>query len=223
MRIAIATLVLLLGGCPTAPPCPECPPCECPDYRVAPVDAGPTQPTKVEPLVKFHEFLGIPHEIEQTQEYRKTCPLLPLKTYIEMNKEGQAELTVEVHNKSKKTIEAFSFNSRCFDESNEALLNERVTREASSAKMTIDQLIQTAIKIKSPRAHRMGDFLGQSDGKMSSGRKTKRGVWRMVDHLGCSQAITTIHKVFFDDDTTWEGEITQEFDPRESPSTTSGE
>lgn len=218
MRITIVALMLLLGGCPTAPPCPECPPCECPDYRVKTIDAEPPPPppppTKVEPLATFHEFLGIPHEVEQTPEYRKTCPLVPLRSYIGKNKEGKAELTVEVHNQGKKTVESFDFNARCFDESGEIILNERVKREARSSEMTVDQLIQAALKIKSPRAHRMGDFHGQSDGKMSRGRETKRGIWKLVDYPGCAQAISTIHKVYFDDDTTWEGEITQEFDPR---------
>ena len=222
MRVAIAMLLLLLGGCPLGPECPECPPCECPDYRVNRADAEPQQPTKVEPLVTFHEFHGMPHEIEQTPEYRKSCPLIPLKSFIETKQEGKAVLTIEVHNQSKKTIESFSFSSRCFDDSNEAILNERVKREANAAEMTLDQLIQAAIKIKSPRAHRMGDFLGNSDGEISRGRETKRGVWRMVDHPGCIQAITTIHEVHFSDDTTWEGEITQEFDPRPAPDSTNG-
>lgn len=211
--ILCAALFISVAACDRpCPECRECPVCECPEpdqeaeLPLPDAAAAPTESAS-EPTKSAAELQAIP---TQTKEARAECPLIPLRSFVSKNREGETQFELEVQNQSRKTVTSFEFRARCFDDAGSRIKNAGEFELATKRGISWDDYILMLYRANAEEINFAGDFRGTSEGSVRVGSSRKVGVWSMPNHEGCAKAITTITAVQFNDGSSWEGMITEE-------------
>ncbi len=124
-----------------------------------------------------------------SQEQSEDRPIRVLRSRVRINSAGTPELTIILKNTTRKTVDGFKFQVRCFNNFNDPVLN-RMRR-------------------------RSDEYSGISSDTIRAGQQRSLGTWSLFDFPTCSKAIVVITDAHFADNTLWEGVSRQEEDPRE--------
>lgn len=117
--------------------------------------------------------------------------LIPLEAIVEPARFSGRQLRVRVRNNSTKTIDGFRFQVELFDAFNEPASYSRPRRSVQANLL-----------------------LAESSVAVPPGEPQTIGTWELRDFPSAVKGIVTITGAHFLDNSTWQGSVTQELDPR---------